>query len=134
MTALAPAPELTEAAGRTTARVGGRPVAPGRRGVRTRPVGRPGNCPAPQLGRSVTVGSSAQVGSRSCALVAGEHIRSTPEGAQWRLTDRGIAVVLALGVLLGVAATVCIGLRAVEVTGADYQAASHAPGVSSPAR
>ena len=66
--------------------------------------------------------------------MAGEHARSTPEAAQWRLTDRGIAVVLALGVLLGVAAMVCIGLRAAEVTGADYQPASHAPGVSSPAR
>lgn len=128
MTALALAPELTEIAGPTKGRVGVRPAAPGRRPVRGRPVGKPGNCPGPQLARS------ASVGARGCAL-PGERVVSVPEVASsatgtWRLTDRGIAVVLTLAVLLGVAAMVCIGLRAAEVTSADYQAAS-APGVSS---
>lgn len=137
MTALALAPELTEITGPTKARVGARPAAPGQRPVRTRPVGKPGNCPAPQLDRTASVGA-ASVGARGCAL-PGEGVVSVPEFATsatgaWRLTDRGIAVVLTLAVLLGVAAMVCIGLRAAEVTSADYQGAANVTGNSAQLR
>jgi len=40
--------------------------------------------------------------------------------AEWRLTDRGIAVVLVLAVMIAVAAVAVIGLTAWQVTGADY--------------
>ncbi|OYO02233.1 hypothetical protein [Enemella evansiae] len=39
-----------------------------------------------------------------------------PAGGEIRLTDRGIAVVLALGALLGLAAMLCIGVTAARVT------------------
>ena len=48
---------------------------------------------------------------------------AVPAGA-WRLTDRGIAVVLVLAVMITVAAVTVIGLTAWQVTGADYQPAA----------
>ena len=42
--------------------------------------------------------------------------------ASWRLTDRGIAVVLALTAMIVLAAVTVIGLTAWRVTGPDYQA------------
>jgi hypothetical protein len=38
----------------------------------------------------------------------------------WRLTDRGIAVVMVVGVLILTAALLVIGLTAVSVTSPDY--------------
>ena len=83
-----------------------RPAQPGSfRGVAARLVP---TVPAPDL----ATGRSAKV--RSC--------RVEPTGApgEWRLTDRGIALVLVLAVMITVAAVAVIGLTAWRVTGADY--------------
>ena len=45
-----------------------------------------------------------------------------PGPTSWRLTDRGIAVVLALAAMIVLAAVTVIGLTAWHVTGPDYQA------------
>jgi hypothetical protein len=42
--------------------------------------------------------------------------------ADWRLTDRGIAVVMVLAAMILTSALVVIGLTAVRVTSADYGA------------
>lgn len=117
MTALALAPELAPTTGAPQARTGTRTGTPGRRVPRSRPVGKPGNCPAPELGRARTIGA------RSCAA-GGERAAGAGVEPQWRLTERGIAVVLTLAVLLGVAAMVCVGVRAVQVTSPDHQPAA----------
>ena len=41
--------------------------------------------------------------------------------ASWRLTDRGVAVVLVVGLMIMVAALTVVGLTAVQVTGSDYR-------------
>ena len=46
--------------------------------------------------------------------------RGAGDRREWRLTDRGIAVVLVLALMITVAAVVVIGLTAWQVTGADY--------------
>ena len=46
----------------------------------------------------------------------------TRPSASWRLTDRGIAVVLALAAMIVLAAVTVIGLTAWRVTGPEYQA------------
>ena len=51
---------------------------------------------------------------RSC------RIEATGGTTEWRLTDRGIAVVLVLALMITMAATAVIGLTAWQVTGADY--------------
>jgi len=82
------------------------PAQPGSfRGPSARPV-RP--VPAPDL----RAGRSAEV--RSCRVEA-----SSARG-EWQLTDRGIALVLVLAVMITVAAAAVIGLTAWQVTGADY--------------
>jgi hypothetical protein len=40
----------------------------------------------------------------------------------WRLTDRGIAVVIVIAAMILTAALVVIGLTVVRVTGPDYRA------------
>ena len=42
--------------------------------------------------------------------------------AEWRLTDRGIAVAMALAAMILTAALVVIGVTAVRVTSTDYRA------------
>ena len=39
----------------------------------------------------------------------------------WRLTDRGVAVVLVVGLMIMVAALTVVGLTAMSVTGDGYQ-------------
>ena len=75
------------------------------RGPSARPVH---TLPAPEIG----TGRRAEV--RSCRVAA------TGLRRGWRLTDRGIAVVLVLAVMIAVAAVAVIGLTAWQVTGADY--------------
>ena len=83
-----------------------RPVRPGSaRG----PVARPARTvlvPGGYAGRRPMV--------RSCRMEAAS------ASTEWRLTDRGIAVVLVLALMIAVAAVVVIGLTAWQVTGADY--------------
>ena len=85
-----------------------RPVRPGSaRG----PVARPARTiPAPsgRAGRRPTV--------RSC------RVEEAAASTEWRLTDRGIALVLVLAVMIAVAAVAVIGLTAWQVTGTDYAA------------
>ena len=82
---------------------------PARPGPARRPLFRPTHAvPAP----TVHTGRRAEV--RSCRVEA----PSAP--GEWRLTDRGIAVVLVLVGMITVAAVAVIGLTAWQVTGADY--------------
>jgi hypothetical protein len=87
----------------------------GRQGIAGRRSGR-GLAPQSRPGRSVPAPSltarSRRPSAQACAVEA------VP--ASWRLTDRGIAVILATGLLIMLAALVVIGLTAVRVTGADY--------------
>jgi hypothetical protein len=54
---------------------------------------------------------------RACRM---EPVTQSP--ASWRLTDRGIAVVLVLAAVIALAAVTVIGLTAWQVTGPGYQA------------
>jgi hypothetical protein len=49
-------------------------------------------------------------------------VQPTATPADWRLTDRGIAVVMVLAAMILTSALVVIGLTAVRVTSADYGA------------
>lgn len=82
-----------------------RPVRPG--SVRG-PLARPRTLPAP----GGDAGQRPRV--RSC------RIEATGGTTEWRLTDRGIAVVLVLALMITMAAAAVIGLTAWQVTGADY--------------
>ena len=44
----------------------------------------------------------------------------------WKLTDRGIAAIMVLAAVILIAALTVIGMTAVRVTGADYNARSQA--------
>jgi hypothetical protein len=43
---------------------------------------------------------------------------------RWRLTDRGVAVVLVTGLMIMIAALTVVGLTALRVTGSDYRPAA----------
>ena len=74
------------------------------------PVARPARpVPAP------SIRSGYRSTARSCQVDGAVRV------VAWRLTDRGIAVVLVLAVMIAVAAVAVIGLTAWRVTGADYQ-------------
>jgi hypothetical protein len=45
--------------------------------------------------------------------------------AGWRLTDRGIAVILTAAVMISFAALTVIGLTALRVTSPSYQSVGH---------
>jgi hypothetical protein len=49
-------------------------------------------------------------------------VEAPAASAEWRLTDRGIAVVMALAAMILTAALVVIGLTAVRVTSTDHHA------------
>lgn len=88
-----------------------RPLRPGRgSGRRTRPQALP---PRPVRGPELERGRSGV--ARSCRLAEPQAIEST-----WRLTDRGIALVLAAGLAIVTAALVVVGLTAVRVTADSY--------------
>jgi hypothetical protein len=74
------------------------------------PLARPGRLaplpPSPLVDRAV----------RGCRVTA-----VSPTSASWRLTDRGIALVLVLTAILVVAAVTVIGFTAWRVTGPQYQ-------------
>ena len=64
-------------------------------------------------------GGRGRTGPRAC----------TPTGAaavpapRWRVTERGVAVVLVTGLMIMVAALTVVGLTALRVTGPDYRPA-----------
>ena len=92
------------------------------RGPRARPVQ-----PAPSPPRGlpdthVAGGSRGVVPPYSNTRVRACRVRTTRPSASWHLTDRGIAVVLALAAMIVLAAVTVIGLTAWRVTGPEYQA------------
>jgi hypothetical protein len=87
-----------------------------RRGPVARPVS---PVPAPSLR------SASRSTARSCRVDV-----AVPAGS-WRLTDRGILVVLVLAVMIAVAAATVIGLTAWQVTGSDFSPVAGAAAVSS---
>lgn len=54
--------------------------------------------------------------ARSCVVAA-------PQPTTWRLTDRGIAAIMVVGLMIMVAAATVIGLTAFTVTSEDYRPA-----------
>lgn len=139
---------LDRVAGRESVAAGSAPVLPrsalksgspgGRRADRpiTRPLrtGRPARgsgraagpilrpveaCPAPALTRRAVARArgcqlpepDAELGPAAVAGIA----------AGWRLTERGVAVVLVVGLMIMVAALTVVGLTAIRVTGPSYQ-------------
>ena len=87
-------------------------IRPGRRDGRG---GGPQARPARALRGSRTL---ARAGGRGCSPA----VDTVSSSAPWRLTDRGIAVVLVTGMMIMVAALVVIGLTALRVTSDGYVA------------
>ena len=52
-------------------------------------------------------------------------VEETTAPSEWRLTDRGIALVMVVAVMILTAALAVIGITAVRVTSADYRADVH---------
>jgi hypothetical protein len=80
---------------------------------------RPGSSRGP-LARPVRTLPAPGVWTARRAEVRACRVEATATPAGWRLTDRGIAVVLLLLGMIAVAAVAVIGLTAWQVTGADY--------------
>ena len=92
------------------------PVRPRRRtGRGTGPEARPARrLDAPPVIRSR--GTSSQ----GCSVTAPAPSAQRHQKAEWRLTDRGIALVLVTGLLIAAAALTVVGLTAIRVTGENY--------------
>ncbi len=90
------------------------PVRPGRRSGRSHsPTSRPeGAVKAPVL-------RQVQSRPRTCE-VAG----AVPQSSTWRLTDRGITMVLVVATMIAMAALSVIGLTAARVTSERFQSAA----------
>ena len=70
----------------------------------------------------VDLAGSSGIGLPYATTVRGCRARSVNRGSSsWRLTDRGIALVIALAAILVVAAVTVIGLTAWRVTSPGYQ-------------
>ncbi len=90
------------------------PVRPGRRSGRSpSPTSRPeGAVKAPVL---------RQVRSRPHAC---EVTGAVPQSSEWRLTDRGITMILVVATMIAMAALSVIGLTAARVTSERFQSAT----------
>jgi hypothetical protein len=71
----------------------------------------------PQAHRSVDRPRSTPTSTWPCTIV---HETTAP--SEWRLTDRGVAVVMVIALMILTAALLVIGLTAIRVTSADYGA------------
>lgn len=101
-----------------------RPLRPHRRsGRRTGPDARPARRPT-----GTVLARSRALPARSCQ-VASPAVAVRP--AHWRLTDRGIALVLVVGLLICTAALAVVTLTALRVTGVRYHGAGESLGGSS---
>jgi hypothetical protein len=69
---------------------------------------------------SVDQPRTSAASTRPCSLV-----EEATAPSEWRLTDRGIAVVVVVAVMILTAALAVIGLTALRVTSADYGADVH---------
>lgn len=98
------------------------------RRVRPRRSGRgSGRAAAPNLRPAVfwaapTTARRPIPAARSCTPVAPALEVAVGSATGWRLTDRGVAVVLVVGLMIMVAALTVVGLTAMSVTGDGYQA------------
>jgi hypothetical protein len=63
--------------------------------------------------------------SRESAASTRPLVQETTAPSEWRLTDRGIAVVMVVAVMILTAALAVIGITAVRVTSADHGADVH---------
>lgn len=80
-----------------------------------RPQARP-----PRPLRGPRLGVDPLVPALACDLERPDVPRLRVESAGWRLTDRGIAVIIAAGLAIATAALVVIGLTAMRVTADGY--------------
>ncbi len=71
----------------------------------------------PQVNSSVDQTLATVTTARPCTI-----IEAPTTSAEWRLTDRGIAVIMTCAAMILSAALVVIGLTAVRVTSIDYRA------------
>jgi hypothetical protein len=69
------------------------------------------------------LGRSARSQSRACSVPAPSPV--VPRTSDWRLTDRGIALVLVTGLLIITAALAVVSLTAIRVTGDRYTDVGH---------
>jgi hypothetical protein len=90
------------------------------RGPMARPA-RPAPMPRGLANEDRPGGPRAVVPAETNAVRACRVEPATCPPASWRLTDRGIALVLMLGAMIALAALTVIGLTAWQVTGPDYQ-------------
>ncbi len=75
----------------------------------------------PRIGALAPLRRSATASaSHGCTVTMPAHPVSAPAMPQWRLTERGMGVIIFIGLLLALAAMVCIGIRAAEVTSESY--------------
>lgn len=90
-----------------------------------RPRRRTGRSSGPQArpSRPVTLapaGRARVLRPQACTVEAPTVALGTPRPTVWRLTERGIALVLVTGLLIVTAAVTVIGLTALRVTGDSY--------------
>jgi hypothetical protein len=90
------------------------------RGPLARPVPR-ASTPRGLANEHFAGGSTGIVPTGTTAVRACRMEPVTRSPASWRLTDRGIALVLVLAAMIVVAAVTVIGLTAWQVTGPGYQ-------------
>lgn len=116
----------------TPVRTGRRRPAHGR-GRAATPGLRPPSTPNPSTGR----GDSEPARNRACRPLLGTAAESTGDRRRastpaWRLTDRGIALVLVVAAMLAVSALAVVVPTALRVTGDNYQpvGTSHPLGAS----
>lgn len=100
---------------------------PSRRLRPGRPGRGPGRAASPTLRPAVfwpTPSVARRTGPRahSCSMPESQLSSPTMSAPVWRLTDRGIAVLLVSGLMIMVAALTVVGLTAVTVTGEGYRA------------
>ncbi len=110
----------------TLGRVDARPL-PDRR-LRPRRPGRssgrsasPALRPAP-FGPAPSAAGRTGARARSCVMPQPQLAIPTVSAPAWQLTDRGVAVLLVVGLMIMVAALTVVGLTAVTVTGEGYRA------------
>ena len=98
---------------------------PSRSRSRPSPAVQPGRCPATRspLARPVGPAPLPPQVLRNRAVRACRVSAVSQPSAPWRLTDRGIALVLVMTAVLVLAAVTVIGLTAWRVTGPGYQTA-----------
>lgn len=104
----------TDSGPRATARTAAPTRAPGRPRRRT---GR-GTGPQARPARPLAGSSTRVLRPQACAVET-PAVQAAP-GARWRLTERGIALVLVTGLLVVTAALTVVGLTALRVTGERY--------------